>query len=112
HDISPAARVSKDLTHKQLRIASLDSDRKLNESRYKLAFENQDLIERNSQIQKWVIGSLILIVLLLFFAAYAQYKNVKQQKYAHNILALKWLRSQMNQHFIFNELNYMNSFIV
>jgi len=110
-EISQAARFSKEITQKQNRIASLENDRKLNESRYKLAFENQELIERNSQIQKWVIGSLILIVLLLFFAAYTQYKNVKQQKFANNILALKSLRSQMNPHFIFNALNSVNSFI-
>ncbi|SRX53771.1 histidine kinase [Aequorivita sp. CIP111184] len=110
-EISQAARFSKEITQKQNRIASLENDRKLNESRYKLAFENQELIERNSQIQKWVIGSLIVIVLLLFFAAYTQYKNVKQQKFANNVLALKSLRSQMNPHFIFNALNSVNSFI-
>lgn len=110
-EISQAARFTKEITLKQNRIASLENDRKLNESRYKLAFENQELIERNSQIQKWIIGSLIAIVLLLFFAAYTQYKNVKQQKFANNILALKSLRSQMNPHFIFNALNSVNSFI-
>lgn len=110
-EISQAARFTKEITLKQNRIASLENDRKLNESRYKLAFENQELIERNSQIQKWIIGSLIVIALLLFFAAYTQYKNVKQQKFANNILALKSLRSQMNPHFIFNALNSVNSFI-
>lgn len=110
-EISQAARFTKEITLKQTRIASLENDRKLNESRYKLAFENQELIERNSQIQKWIIGSLIVIVLLLFFAAYTQYKIVKQQKLANNVLALKSLRSQMNPHFIFNALNSVNSFI-
>ncbi|MBK5212089.1 MAG: histidine kinase [Flavobacteriaceae bacterium] len=110
-EISQAARFSKEITQKQTRIASLENDRKLNESRYKLAFENQELIQKNDRIQKWIIGSLILIVLLLFFAAYTQYKNIKQQKYANNILALKSLRSQMNPHFIFNALNSVNSFI-
>jgi tetratricopeptide (TPR) repeat protein len=110
-EISQAARFTKEITLKQNRIASLENDRKLNESRYKLAFENQELIERNSQIQKWVIISLAIIVLLLVFAAYTQYKNVKQQKFANNLLALKSLRSQMNPHFIFNALNSVNSFI-
>lgn len=110
-EISQAARFSKDVTQKQNRIASLENDRKLNESRYKLAFENQELIQKNDRIQKWIIGSLILIVLLLFFAAYTQYKNIKQQKFANNVLALKSLRSQMNPHFIFNALNSVNSFI-
>ena len=110
-ELSQAARFSKEITQKQNRIASLENDRKLNESRYKLAFENQELIERNSQIQKWVIISLGIIVLLLVFAAYSQFKNVKQQKFANNLLALKSLRSQMNPHFIFNALNSVNSFI-
>ena len=110
-EISQAARFSKEIALKQNRIASLENDRKLNESRYKLAFENQELIEKNNQVQKWIIGSLIAIALLLLFAAYSQYKNVKQQKYANNILALKSLRSQMNPHFIFNALNSVNSFI-
>ncbi|MCB0467356.1 MAG: histidine kinase, partial [Aequorivita sp.] len=110
-EISQAARFSKEITQKQNRIASLENDRKLNESRYKLAFENQELIQKNDRIQKWIIGSLVLIVLLLVFAAYTQFKNVKQQKFANNILALKSLRSQMNPHFIFNALNSVNSFI-
>ena len=110
-EISQAARFTKEITLTQNRIASLENDRKLNESRYKLAFENQELIQKNDRIQKWIIGSLVLIVLLLVFAAYTQYKNVKQQKFANNILALKSLRSQMNPHFIFNALNSVNSFI-
>ena len=110
-EISQAARFNREITQKQNRIISLENERKLNESRYKLAFENQELVERNATIQKWVIISLVLIVLLLIFAAYTQYKNVKQQKFANNLLALKSLRSQMNPHFIFNALNSVNSFI-
>ncbi|MDN3725206.1 histidine kinase [Aequorivita sp. SDUM287046] len=110
-EISQAARFSKEITEKQNRIASLENDRKLKESRYKLAFENQELVQTNNRIQRWVIISLAVIVLLLIFAAYAQYKNVKQQKLANNLLALKSLRSQMNPHFIFNALNSVNSFI-
>lgn len=110
-ELSQAARFSKEITLKQNRIASLENDRKLNESRYKLAIENQELIVKNNQVQKWIIGSLILIALLLLFTAYTQYKSVKQQKFANNQLALKSLRTQMNPHFIFNALNSVNSFI-
>ncbi|QNJ97853.1 tetratricopeptide repeat-containing sensor histidine kinase [Constantimarinum furrinae] len=110
-EISQAARFSKDIALKQNRITNLESERELNESRYKLAFENQELVEKNNRIQKWIIGSLILIALLLLFTAYIQYKNVRQQKYANNLLALKSLRTQMNPHFIFNALNSVNSFI-
>jgi len=110
-EISQAARFSREITQKQNRIASLENERELNESRYKLAFENQELIEKNNRVQQWVIGSLILIALLLLGMAYTQFKNVRQQKYANNLLALKSLRTQMNPHFIFNALNSVNSFI-
>ena len=110
-EISQAARFSKEMALKQNRITSLENDRKLNESRYKLAFENEELINKNSSIQNWIIGALILIALLLLYAAYTQFKNVRQQQYVNNQLALKNLRSQMNPHFIFNALNSVNSFI-
>ncbi|MBW2939036.1 histidine kinase [Aureisphaera sp. CAU 1614] len=110
-ELSQATRFSKEIALRQNRITSLENERKLNESRYKLAFENQELIEKNNKIQKWIIGSLIVIALLLLFTAYTQRKNVQQQKFANNLLALKSLRTQMNPHFIFNALNSVNSFI-
>ncbi len=110
-ELSQAARFSREIALKQNRITSLENERVLNESRYKLAFENQELIQKNNRIQKWIIGSLILVAILLLLTAYYQYKNVRQQKYANNLLALKSLRTQMNPHFIFNALNSVNSFI-
>lgn len=110
-ELSQAARFSREIALKQNRITSLENERVLNESRYKLAFENQELIQKNNRIQKWIIGSLILVAVLLLLTAYYQYKNVRQQKYANNLLALKSLRTQMNPHFIFNALNSVNSFI-
>ena len=110
-EISQAARFSQDIALKQNRIIGLETDRELNESRYQLANENQKLIKKNNTVQKWIIGSLILIALLFLYSAYSQFKNVKQQKYANNLLALKSLRTQMNPHFIFNALNSVNSFI-
>ncbi len=110
-ELSQATRFSKEIALRQNRITSLENERALNESRYQLAFENQTLIEKNNQVQKWIIGSLIAIALLLLYMAYSQRKSVKQQKYANNLLALKSLRTQMNPHFIFNALNSVNSFI-
>lgn len=110
-ELSQATRFSKEIALKQNRITSLESERAINESRYQLAFENQELIEKNNRVQKWIIGSLILIALLLLYSAFSQKKNVNQQKYANNLLALKSLRTQMNPHFIFNALNSVNSFI-
>lgn len=110
-ELSQATRFSKEIALKQNRITSLENERALNESRYKLAFENQELIQKNNKIQKWIIGSLVLIALLLLYTAFTQRKNVRQQKFANNLLALKSLRTQMNPHFIFNALNSVNSFI-
>lgn len=110
-ELSQAARFSRDIALKQNRITSLENERQLNESRYKLAFENQELIEKNNKVQKWVIASLIALAILLLVFAYFLNKGIQQQKYANNLLALKSLRTQMNPHFIFNALNSVNSFI-
>tara|TARA_R110000787_G_scaffold285949_2_gene402847 strand:- start:6965 stop:9205 length:2241 start_codon:yes stop_codon:yes gene_type:complete len=110
-EISQAERFRRDIAFKQNRISSLENERQLNESKYLLATENKDLSQKNIQVQRWVIISLMIIALLLIITAYVQYKSVKQQKYANNLLALKSLRTQMNPHFIFNALNSVNSFI-
>ncbi|WP_378181854.1 histidine kinase [Aquimarina sp. SS2-1] len=106
-EISQAARFSRELVQKANRIATLEKDRELNESRYKLAFAAQELAGQ----QRIIIYSLIGLSILLFFAAYLMYRNIKQHQYANNLLALKSLRSQMNPHFIFNALNSVNTFI-
>ncbi len=103
-EISQAARFSKELIAKQNRIVSLESDRKLSESKYQLTTEQ-------TKRQQLIIYSLIGGVLLLLFTAYFMFKYIKQQRLANNLLALKTLRSQMNPHFIFNALNSVNSFI-
>ena len=103
-EISQAARVRQDLNEKQNRITSLEKDRALSESRFQLTQE------RNKS-QELIIYSLIIGVILLLFAGYFMFKNMKQQKLNNNLLALKSLRSQMNPHFIFNALNSVNSFI-
>ncbi len=103
-EISQAARFSKDIISKQNRILSLESDRALSESKYQLNIEQ-------ARTQKLIIYSLIGGVLLLLIAAFLMFKNIKQQRFANNLLALKTLRSQMNPHFIFNALNSVNSFI-
>ena len=110
-EISQAARFSREIALQQNRITSLENERQLNESRYNLAFENKELTQKNIRVQRWVIGSLMFIAILLLITAYIQNQSVKRQKYANNLLALKSLRTQMNPHFIFNALNSVNSFI-
>ncbi|WP_406684999.1 histidine kinase [Seonamhaeicola sp. MEBiC1930] len=103
-EISQAARFSKDIISKQNRIASLESDRALSESKYELTTEQ-------AKRQKLIIYSLFGGLLLLLIVAFFMFKYIRQQRLANNLLALKSLRSQMNPHFIFNALNSVNSFI-
>lgn len=103
-EISQAARFRKDLSTKQNRITSLESDRELSESQYQLTVEQ-------SKRQKIIIYSLIGGLFLLLLVAFLMFKYIRQQRLANNLLALKSLRSQMNPHFIFNALNSVNSFI-
>lgn len=110
-ELAQARRFGQELAEKQNRIASLEKDRALNESRYQLAFRDQELADGRNLRQNIIIGSLTLVTLLLLLTAFAMYRSSKQQKYANNLLALKGLRSQMNPHFIFNALNSVNSFI-
>jgi len=103
-EISQAARFRRELTSKQNRILSLETDRELSESKYELTIEQ-------AKRQKLIIYSLIGGLLLLLLTAFLMFKYIKQQRLANNLLALKSLRSQMNPHFIFNALNSVNSFI-
>tara|TARA_R110002096_G_scaffold279167_4_gene473399 strand:+ start:1628 stop:3811 length:2184 start_codon:yes stop_codon:yes gene_type:complete len=103
-EISQAARFRRELTSKQNRILSLETDRALSESKYELTVEQ-------SKRQKLIIYSLIGGLILLLLTAFLMFKYIKQQRLANNLLALKSLRSQMNPHFIFNALNSVNSFI-
>lgn len=103
-EISQAARFRRELTSKQNRILSLETDRELSESKYELTTEQ-------AKRQKLIIYSLIGGLILLLLTAFLMFKYIKQQRLANNLLALKSLRSQMNPHFIFNALNSVNSFI-
>lgn len=103
-EISQITRFNRDISTKQNRITSLETDRELSQSKYQLTTEQ-------SKRQQLIIYSLILGLILLLVTAYFMYKFIKQQKLANNLLALKSLRSQMNPHFIFNALNSVNSFI-
>ncbi len=110
-EISQATRFIRELNTKQNRIATLEKDRELNENKYKLNFASQEIAEQRSLRQLVIIYALIGVTVLLLLVAYLMSRNIKQQRYANNLLALKSLRSQMNPHFIFNALNSVNTFI-
>lgn len=110
-EIQQVKRFSKTISDNQNRIASLEKDKELAESRINLAYIDQKLSEESNQKQRTIIYSLIGGFLLMCLLAYFMFRNIKQQKMANNLLALKSMRSQMNPHFIFNALNSVNSFI-
>ncbi len=110
-EIQQVKRFSKRISDNQNRIASLEKDKELNESKINLAYKDQQLVKESNKRQKWIIYSLITGFLLMILLVYFMFKTNKQQKIANNLLALKSMRSQMNPHFIFNALNSVNSFI-
>ncbi|MGF1560432.1 MAG: histidine kinase [Flavobacteriaceae bacterium] len=110
-EISRAARFNREISTRQSRIKGLEQERELSQSKYDLALTEQQLVEGNNRIQKWVIYSLIFGLILLGLTTFFFYRSNQQQKLANNLLALKSLRSQMNPHFIFNALNSVNNYI-
>ncbi len=110
-ELSRAARFNREVASKQSRIAGLEQERELSQSKYALAVTEQQLVEESFKRQKWIIYSLLFGIVFLGLAAFFFYRSNQQQKLANNLLALKSLRSQMNPHFIFNALNSVNNYI-
>lgn len=63
------------------------------------------------QLQQWVIGSLLLLVLLAGII-YLRFKNMKvQQQLAQSKTQRQLLQVQLNPHFIFNALHHIQQYI-
>ncbi len=110
-EINAIVDLNRDLSEKQNRITSLEKDRELSESNYKLFETEGKLTVENDRRQKLIIYALLSGLVLLLFSLFWMFRSNKQRKLANNLLALKSLRTQMNPHFIFNALNSVNSFI-
>jgi len=110
-EIYKAKRLARTIADNQNRIASLEKDKELTQSKISLAYLDQQLSTESNRKQRILIYSLFGGILLLMLLAYFMFRNNKQQKLSNNLLALKAMRSQMNPHFIFNALNSVNSFI-
>ena len=110
-EISRAARFNREISSKQSRIKGLEQERELSQSKYDLAVTEQKLFQENNKMQRYVIYSLIIGLILMGLATFFFYRSNQQQKLTNNLLALKSLRSQMNPHFIFNALNSVNNYI-
>jgi len=110
-ELSRAARFNREISTKQNRIAGLEQERELSQSKYDLAVTEQQLFQESNNMQRYVIYSLIIGLILMGLATFFFYRSNQQQKLSNNLLALKSLRSQMNPHFIFNALNSVNNYI-
>jgi len=110
-EIQQIKRFGKKISESQSRIASLEKDKQLTDSKISLAYKDQQLIQESNKQQEIIIYSLIAGCILMSLLAYFMFRTNKQQKLANNLLALKSMRSQMNPHFIFNALNSVNNFI-
>lgn len=93
-----------ELIKKQKDIEELTSSVSIGQRDYAL---EQQTVARQQLIIYGLLGIIAIIATTSFFI----YKNARASKIANQLLALKSLRSQMNPHFIFNELNSVNHFI-
>lgn len=67
--------------------------------------------QQRSQIQKYIIYLLGLLLLGSIIGSLIIWKNLRAKNILNKKLELQSLRSQMNPHFIFNALNSVNEFI-
>jgi tetratricopeptide (TPR) repeat protein len=110
-EIYQIQRLSNKITENQSRIAILEKDKELSESKLDVAYKDKELTVERNRKQQIVIYSLIFGLILMSLLSYYSHRANQKQKLANNLLALKSMRSQMNPHFIFNALNSVNSFI-
>jgi two-component system, sensor histidine kinase YesM len=81
----------------EARITQLETEKRLQD----------ELIARQTKMNRILIGAALLFALLAAFIARALYAIRKKNKE----IALQSLRREMNPHFIFNSLNSVNQFI-
>lgn len=110
-EIYQVKRLTKKIADNQSRIAILEKDQALSESKLNIAYKDKELTVERSKRQELIIYSLIGGLMLMTLLTYFTLRSNQKQKLANNLLALKSMRSQMNPHFIFNALNSVNSFI-
>ncbi|MBN2681276.1 MAG: histidine kinase [Bacteroidales bacterium] len=81
----------------EMKISQLEKDQVLKD----------EMIERTSRNNFLLLGSVIVLVLMIFFIVKAWFSIKKSNKK----IALQSLRLEMNPHFVFNSLNSVNQFI-
>jgi two-component system LytT family sensor kinase len=110
-EIYQIQRLSNKIAENQSRIAILEKDKELSESKLDVAYKDKELTIERNKLQQIIIYSLLIGLVLMSLLSYYSHRANQKQKLANNLLALKSMRSQMNPHFIFNALNSVNSFI-
>lgn len=95
---------NEELNQRQKKIDLLEKDRKLKE-------QTIQLLREDYKFNRLIIYGLIAGLFLVFGSSWLIYNSSRKRRIAHQVLALKSLRSQMNPHFIFNALNSVNNYI-
>lgn len=110
-EFEDAIALSNEIGQNQQRIDLLEKERELKERSIEILEQDRILKEEQLGMRNIVIGVLVLFIVLMMLAGYFVYKGFSEKKKAHQLLALKSLRGQMNPHFIFNALNSVNHYI-
>lgn len=111
HEFENAISLSNSIGQNQQRLNLLEKERDLSKKSIEILEQDRVLKEKQIFMRNIVIGTLVLLILLMSGGGYFVYKSLVAKKKAHQILALKSLRGQMNPHFIFNALNSVNHYI-
>ncbi len=94
-----------------LQLEILRKNKEISDNTIALLMRQSALKEDNLKSQKTIIFLLGAVVLIVIIALIYIIQVSRQRRIAHQQLALRSLRTQMNPHFIFNALNSVNSFI-
>ncbi|MFK7922243.1 MAG: histidine kinase [Bacteroidia bacterium] len=112
HNYKTARTIEKNLLEDRITTLedALEENQQLNEQldqvNYRIGTRQQQLRQ-----QKYISLALAMILMILLGSGFVVLRTYRSRQRAHQQLALKSLRSQMNPHFIFNSLNSVNSFI-
>jgi tetratricopeptide (TPR) repeat protein len=106
-----AIAISTNIGKNAQRIDLLEKERDLNNKSIDILKQDQQLKEEQLGWKNGIILTLSVVVLLMLVGVFFVVRSSREKKKAHQLLALKSLRGQMNPHFIFNALNSVNHYV-
>jgi tetratricopeptide (TPR) repeat protein len=110
-ELDEAIAISTNIGKNQQRVDLLEKERELTEKSIDILEQDKLLREDQLDLKNWIIGSLCAGMLLMLVAVLLIIRSSREKRKAHQLLALKSLRGQMNPHFIFNALNSVNHYV-